>query len=393
MTSKKPLFRTILLALTGSLGESGAAAEGPPAAQILYPAGSQQSFKGPEAYSTGDVQVDMLFPGNDTAHYSGAYVTFQPGARTAWHLHPAGQHMVVTSGIALTGTRDGKVIEFKEGETVWCPADVDHWHGATPDAPMTHLVITGSRAGENVIWKEKVSDAEYDGAYQRKVKAEVVVHTLSEKQQAIVPIAALTANGDLERLKEAIGSGLNAGLSINEIKEVQIHLYAYTGFPRTLNGLTTLMGVLDERKAEGIEDPVGKEASPFPENDSLEVGTAVQTELVGRPVSGPLFDFAPGANELLQRHLFGDLFARGVLDYQSREIATLSALASLDGVDAQLRSHIAIASNVGLTRTQITELAAMVRKTVGDKEGHRAEQAARAVLPEQSQLSSHESST
>ena len=97
-------------------------------------------------------------------------------------------------------------------------------------------------------------------------------------------------------------------MSVNEIKEVQIHLYAYAGFPRALNGLATLMTVLDERKAEGINDPVGKEASPFPEQkSSLDVGKAVQTELAGRPVSGPLFDFAPGINRLLQRHLFGGL--------------------------------------------------------------------------------------
>lgn len=129
--------------------------------QIIYKAGAQKSFKGPENLFTGDVQVNMLFPSNDTAHYSGAYVTFQPGARTAWHYHPAGQHMIVTSGVALTGTRDGNIVSFKEGESVWCPPDIDHWHGATPDAPMTHLVITGSKDGENVNWKEKVTDEQY----------------------------------------------------------------------------------------------------------------------------------------------------------------------------------------------------------------------------------------
>ena len=100
--------------------------------QIIYKAESQKSFKGPENWFTGDVQVDMLFPSNETAHYSGAYVTFQPGARTAWHLHPAGQHMIVTAGIALTGTQDGKIVSFETGDTVWCPPDIDHWHGATP---------------------------------------------------------------------------------------------------------------------------------------------------------------------------------------------------------------------------------------------------------------------
>lgn len=120
--------------------------------QELFAAGTQKSVAGPENLFTGEVQVDMLFPSNETAHYSGAYVTFQPGARTNWHLHPAGQHMVVTSGVGLTGTRDGKVVTIKTGDAVWCPPDIDHWHGATPDSPMTHLVLTGVLDGKNVIF-------------------------------------------------------------------------------------------------------------------------------------------------------------------------------------------------------------------------------------------------
>ncbi len=86
--------------------------------QTVYRSESQKSFNGPEDWFTGNVQVKMLFPANDTANYSGAYVTFQPGARTAWHLHPAGQHMIVTDGVALTGTRAGKIIKFKASDTV-----------------------------------------------------------------------------------------------------------------------------------------------------------------------------------------------------------------------------------------------------------------------------------
>jgi len=386
MQTKSTLFKTILFALTGSFARFGFAADvagAPPASQTLYPAGSQQSFKGPEAYFTGDVQVDMLFPGNDTAHYSGAYVTFQPGARTAWHLHPAGQHMIVTNGVALTGTRDGKIIEFEEGETVWCPPDIDHWHGATPEAPMTHLVITGSKDDVNVIWKEKVSDEAYYGNRQPKEKAAADIDALSAKQQGIIPIAAYTANGALESLKVAIRAGLDAGLSVNEIKEIQIHLYAYIGFPRALNGLAALMSVVEERKAAGITDPMGEEARALPaDKSSLELGKSVQTELAGRPVTGPLFDFAPAINTFLQSHLFGDLFGRGILDYQSREIATLSALANIAGVESQLKAHVGIATNVGLTETQLSALATVLNQRVGIQAGHRAEQALQAVLPE-----------
>jgi quercetin dioxygenase-like cupin family protein/alkylhydroperoxidase/carboxymuconolactone decarboxylase family protein YurZ len=320
----------------------------------------------------------MLFPGNETAHYSGAYVTFQAGARTAWHLHPAGQHMIVTSGTALTGTRDGKIIEFKTGDTIWCPPNIDHWHGATPHDAMTHLVITGSLNGENVIWKEQVSDAQYYDGNPPKEQTMPSPQALTQKQQRIIPIAAFTANGRQASLKTALREGLDAGLSINEIQEVQIHLYAYVGFPRSLNGLATFMALLDERKAKGITDPIGNKAGPMPvDKTSLELGKEVQTQLAGGPVSGPLFDFAPAINIFLQSHLFGDLFGRDILDYQSREIATLSALASIDGVDPQLKAHVTIASNAGLTKTQLVELAAVLGETVGKQERSRAE---RAVL-------------
>lgn len=121
----------------------------------------QPSVEGAAEYFTGKVNVQPIFPENDTANYSSAYVTFDAGAYTVWHSHPAGQHIIVTDGTALTGTRDGKVIKFNKGESVWCPPDVDHWHGATADAPMTHLVVSASKDGKNVVWKERVSAEEY----------------------------------------------------------------------------------------------------------------------------------------------------------------------------------------------------------------------------------------
>ncbi|WP_432698044.1 (R)-mandelonitrile lyase [Marinobacterium sp. YM272] len=369
----------IAIAITGWGYSLGAlAGDTQPESQTHYPLGSQQSFTGPENLFSGDVQVDILFPANETAHFSGAYVTFAPGAHTAWHNHPAGQHMIVTDGTALTGTRDGKVIDFTEGETVWCPPGIDHWHGATPEAPMTHLVITGSLDGENVNWKEKLTAAEYSNAVIEKT---AVFEALSTKQQALIPIAAFTANGDQAALKNAIIKGLDAGLSINEIKEVQVHLYAYTGFPRALNGLVTFMQVLEARKASGIEDEQGQEPGAVAATESSQVvGEQVQTELVGRPVSGPLFDFAPGMNTFLQSHLFGDIFARGVLDYEQRELVTVSALASITGAESQLGSHIQMATNVGVSEAQLTELATVLDISVGKAEGLRVEQAITRIL-------------
>ncbi len=146
----------LLISTFAYVGQAFAAEKKDPT-QEIYPAESHKFFKGPEDWFTGDVMVEIVFPANNTARYGGAYVTFQPGARTAWHLHPAGQHMIVTAGVGLTGTRDGKIVTIKAGDAVWCPPDIDHWHGATPDAPMTHLVLTGVLDGKNVIWKEKVT--------------------------------------------------------------------------------------------------------------------------------------------------------------------------------------------------------------------------------------------
>ncbi len=147
-----------LIALAGLCAGQALAGE-----QIIYPAGVQASFDGPEKFFTGTVRVQPVFPENDTAHYSGAYVTFAPGARTAWHRHPAGQHIIVTSGIGLTGTEDGTVVEVKAGDALWCPPGVKHWHGAAPNSAMTHFVVTASRDGKNVEWLEKVSDEQYHG--------------------------------------------------------------------------------------------------------------------------------------------------------------------------------------------------------------------------------------
>ena len=199
--------------------------------------------------------------------------------------------------------------------------------------------------------------------------------TLNRKQQAIVPIAALTAKGDIEPLKEALAEGLDTGLSISEIKEILVHLYAYTGFPRSLNALTTFKYVLDERSAKGIRDAEGVEASPISTDKSvLESGTEVQTRLSGRPVEGGILTFAPAIDYCLKAHLFGYLFGRDNLDETSREIATLSALSALDGTSGQIQSHLRYAANAGLSREQIWQIVHTLRCKVGLREAWRADQ-------------------
>lgn len=182
--------------------------------------------------------------------------------------------------------------------------------------------------------------------------------TLSQKQQAIAPIAAATAVGDIPRLNQALNQGLDAGLTLSETKEILVQMYAYTGFPRSLNALGELMKVVDARKQRGIQDPPGREPGPVPKGQQLlELGTANQTKLVGSPVRGALFEFSPIIDEYLKSHLFGAMFARDNLDWQSRELATVGALAALPGVESQLQSHVGFSMNVGLTAAQLRQLA------------------------------------
>lgn len=185
------------------------------------------------------------------------------------------------------------------------------------------------------------------------VNAEEIMHPLKFEDEKVVEIAMYTASGELPELRVALAAGLDAGLTVNEIKEVLVQLYAYCGFPRSLNALGTFMTLLNEREAKGIRDSAGKLPGPLPEGKSIDFGTANQTKLCGAPVKGALFEFAPAIDRYLKAHLFGDIFGRDNLDWRTRELATIAALAAMDGVESQLASHIAIGRHNGVTDAQI----------------------------------------
>lgn len=125
-------------------------------------AGSQASYKGPAESFSGAVRVDPLFPKpQGPTHATGSYVTFEPGARTAWHTHPAGQTLVVTAGVGRVQRWGDPVQEIRPGDVVWIPPRQKHWHGAAPNTAMTHMAITELAGGKAVDWLEKVSEAQY----------------------------------------------------------------------------------------------------------------------------------------------------------------------------------------------------------------------------------------
>lgn len=185
---------------------------------------------------------------------------------------------------------------------------------------------------------------------------------LDEKQQQVAAISMYISQGDQENLKTALDAGLDAGLTVNETKEILVQLYAYCGFPRSMSALGTLMTVLEERKGKGINDEEGKLPSPRPEQNSVEFGAANQRKLFGRDAQGAVLKFAPVIDEYLKAHLFGDIFGRDNLDWQTRELATVAALAVRHGVDNELKAHIGHAKTNGLTDGQINEILAMAQR-------------------------------
>ena len=210
---------------------------------------------------------------------------------------------------------------------------------------------------------------------------------LDNEQQSIVKISALTATGDIDNLKIQLNKGLDAGLTINEIKEILVQLYAYCGFPRSLNGIITFMAVIDERKAKGIVDTEGVDATPVHDTEKYQTGKKTLQKLTGKEEKAPAGAnaFAPAIDVFLKEHLFAAIFSRDVFTYQQRELVTVSALAAMSGVASQLQAHIGMAMNAGFTSPQLSIAFELIDQTVGQSQGDIARTALEKVLAVQKQ--------
>jgi len=207
---------------------------------------------------------------------------------------------------------------------------------------------------------------------------------LSEKDQKIIPIAAFTASGELDNLKNALDQGLDSGLTVNEIKEILIHIYAYAGFPRALNGINTFISVMEDRKAQSKPDIEGPEATPLPENwDNNAYGHKTRNILVGRDISNrksgyPVF--TPVIDKFLVEHLFADIFIRDILSHQTRELVTISTLAAMAGTEPQLKGHLGIAMRMGYSEAQLKDYITILKDNVGIDVAQRANRVLGKVL-------------
>jgi 4-carboxymuconolactone decarboxylase len=208
--------------------------------------------------------------------------------------------------------------------------------------------------------------------------------SLNAKEQSIVTISAFTAIGELENLRKALNGGLDSGLTVNEIKEVLVQLYAYCGFPRSLNGINTLMSALEDRKRRGVTDVEGKTATSIMDTaDRYERGRKTLETLTNQPQSKPakgFGEFSPQIDRFLKEHLFADIFDSDVLSYRQRELATVSMLAAMPGVEPQLESHLSMGMNTGLTESQLNQAFDLIEKNINRQQAETARRSLAKVI-------------
>lgn len=388
------------MALSGAVTAAAAQSAGPgamPPVVEVRPASAQQVSVGSAETFTGDVRISSPFQALLPGTAGGATVTFTARARTAWHTHPLGQTLIVTEGQGLVQQQGQPALIIRPGDVVTIPPNVRHWHGAGPSGSMTHIAIAEKENGSSVAWQDKLCEQDYQAAVvsaglsamtgqraqqpQKPQEPQKVVQpasdSLSPRQRAIPLIAAFTAISDMPRLGMALNQGLDAGMTVSEAKEVLVQLYAYAGFPRSLNALGELLKVVELRKQRGLQDAPGHDPSRAVSTgrELVLAGQANQTEISGGPVQGPVFEFAPIINQFLQAHLFGDIFERDNLDWRSRELATVGALAATPGAENQLRSHMRASLRVGLTASQLRQLSQALAQEVGPEVAARANDA------------------
>ena len=192
---------------------------------------------------------------------------------------------------------------------------------------------------------------------------------LNKTQENIVKIASFAAQGNLQDLTIALNNGLDSGMTINETKEVLVHLYAYCGFPRSIMGLRTLLKVLEDRKEKGILDLWGEMAKPLPDTRTkYERGLKTLRELTKSDMNGPKPEYQLFSTEIdifLKEHLFADIFERDVLSFSQRELITISVITSLGGLDPMLQGHLNISLNVGISPKQLQEFVMIMESTAG----------------------------
>jgi 4-carboxymuconolactone decarboxylase len=220
---------------------------------------AQSSRQGAAENFTGSVRVDQQFQASAPGRASGARVTFEPGARTAWHSHPLGQTLIVTSGVGRVQRWGDPVDEIRPGNVVWIPAGQKHWHGASPTTGMSHIAIAERLDGKSVDWMEKVTDEQYGVPLRPRPAAVAAPDTapagqpmwarpqLSPRDRSLVTISALVAMNRPDQLRPHLARARDNGVTEDEIAETITHLAFYAGWPSAITAVTVAKEVFGKK--------------------------------------------------------------------------------------------------------------------------------------------------
>ena len=345
---------------------------------VVSRGGSRPVGPAPAQNFTGNVQVEMWFAATPPSDASGGSVTFEPGARTAWHSHPRGQVLIITAGSGRVQRWGDPMEEVHAGDVVRIPAGQKHWHGASPQASMTHIAITEQRDGSAVEWMEKVSDEQYNGAaspptpqspspqavtgrpsgpLQQKVAPGMATLTddvlyadvwkrpdLSPRDRSLVTITALIATGKTAPLAGHLGRALDNGLQPVEASGLLAHLAIYCGWPSAVAALEAYEQVYTARKVDFASLRTVGPRLPVPSSDTAKA----------RAATDAMATLAPKFVQLTNDVVFDDLWRRPDLSLRDRSLVTIVALAAMGG-DDQLEAYLRRGRENGLGRAQIAE--------------------------------------
>lgn len=342
--------------------------------------------KGSADYFTGNVRIESPFEATEPARVSGATVTFEAGARTAWHRHPLGQTLIVMSGIGRVQREGGPVEEIRSGDIVWIPPHVKHWHGAAPDSSMSHIAIAERLEGKVVDWMEKVTDEQYavkpttqqktdptaiqnrqpnrqgrrpppadvqrvapalERDTQERLYGEVWNRSgLSKRDRSLVTISALIARGQMEALADYFDQAIEHGVKPSEISETITHLAYYSGWANAFGAIGPAKEVFARRG-------VTQDQLPPAAVELLPIDEQVEAQRKNQ-VDANFGTVAPGIVEYTTDALFRDLWLRPGLSPRDRSLVTVSALIA-NGQSQQVAYHLNRAMDNGLTQEQASE--------------------------------------
>lgn len=273
-------------------------------------------------------------------------VTFPPKSRSNWHHHAAGQTLLVLDGVGYYQQKGDPVRVLRKGDKVQCPPNIEHWHGAANDSWFVQLALTKEHPNGRVIWGGPVTDKQYLAGLAAEGKSLRYYH--------LARVAALATSGNLAQLEMAFAGAIDAGLTVAELREAMVHLYAYAGFPRSIQGLKSLMTVLAQRDMGA--DAGAVEGHIEQSKDRYARGLTTLEQLTGRSWTEPsdYGKFAPRIDVFLKEHLFAEVFADSTLSYADREVVTVAVLATLgEGVEPMLQGHSNIARHQGVSEAEL----------------------------------------